>query len=98
MNIKVGKVTGLALNGNEISGNTYAAKSYIKDCLDGKWDSNRKVWIVNTAKVESNLDRIGSSFRTDDTPAAQKQTAKLATNFGWCNKCHTYCYGDCQAN
>jgi len=98
MNVKIGKITGLQIEGNEISGNTYPVRSYIADCLGGKWDSNRKVWIVNPVKVENALDRIGSSLRTDDTPAAPKSQATSVKDFGWCHKCHSYCYGDCQAN
>lgn len=98
MNVKIGKIIGLVINGNEISGNTFPARSYIHDCLGGQWDGNRKVWIIDAAKVESKLDRIGSSLRTDDTPAAPKLQATSVKDFGWCNKCHSYCYGDCRSN
>ena len=95
-NLKIKNTTGLALNGNMISGNTYPVKDYIKAYLGGKWDSNAKAWIVNVEKVNDLIER-GGYISIDDSPAPVKvQTARIDN--GWCNKCHSWCYGDCTAN
>ena len=44
------------INGNVLTGNTFPIKEFIKRKLDGKWDSERKVWIVNEAIVAKYLD------------------------------------------
>lgn len=95
ISLRIKQTTGLTLNGNEISGNTYPVKDWIKAYLGGKWNSERKVWIVDTEKVESLLAR-GANIYVDSTPAPV--TKKSASHSGWCNKCHSYCYGDCEAN
>ena len=44
------------INGNMLTGNTFPIKEFIKRKLDGKWDSERKVWIVNEEIVAKYLD------------------------------------------
>lgn len=91
-NIKIKSTTGLILNGNKLSGNTYPVKEYIKAYLGGKWDSNSKSWIVDAAKVDF-LIESGGNIYLDDSPAPAPKKSTYVS--GWCNKCHSYCYGDC---
>lgn len=94
-NLKIKQTTGLVLTGNTLSGNTYPVKEYIKSYLGGKWDGNKKAWVVDIEKVNSLITR-GGQISIDDTPApAPKKSTGVS---GWCNKCHSYCYGDCTAN
>jgi hypothetical protein len=44
------------INGNVLTGNTFPIKEFIKRKLDGKWDAERKVWIVNEQTVQKYLD------------------------------------------
>lgn len=102
MKLKIEKTTGLVLEGNTISGNTYPVKDFIKSYLNGKWDSNRKGWIVDVEKVNDMLSKGGSAYTgfwvDDGVPTAKprKATGTAATN-GWCDLCHSYCWGDCTA-
>lgn len=95
MNLKIKNTTGLVLNGNKISGNTYPVKDYIKSYLGGKWDGNSKAWTVDLEKV-NNLIARGGYISIDDSPAPAPNKSTFRS--GWCNKCHSYCYGDCDAN
>lgn len=92
---------GMELNGNILSGDTFNVREHIKANWDGKWDANRKVWIVNPEKVVTTItaktwgmDRILSL--SDEQPVQVDNPRSI--NTGWCNKCHSYCYGDCQAH
>ena len=99
-NLKIKSTTGLTLNSNELSGNTYPVKDWIKAYLGGKWNGERKVWIVDTDKVNSLLER-GANIYVDDTPASSAKPEKAngtARWNGWCSKCQSYCWGDCTAN
>jgi hypothetical protein len=44
------------IEGNVLTGNTFPIKEFIKRKLDGKWDTERKVWIVNEETVQKYLD------------------------------------------
>lgn len=94
MNIKYCR-TQLTLTGNEISGNTYPIKDMIKTQLGGKWDATKKVWVVDLKEVAYWMGKqaiIVTSDQTGENPKAK------STYNGWCNKCHSYCWGDCDAN
>ena len=100
MFVKVNKAQGIELNGNVMSGNTFAAKDYIKAYLGGKWDATSKTWTVDPAKVERLLNNT-ALFCEDLNPPAPKNRDGFIVRKGvdgWCNKCHSYCYGDCDAN
>ncbi len=86
------------LNGNEITGDTYPVKQWIKTYLNGKWDADKKAWIVDLGQVET---WTGTCIQIDNTPAPVAHVTRRAigdasTN-GWCDKCHSYCWGDCSA-
>lgn len=95
--LKIKKFT-CSLNGNRLSGKTYEVKNYIKAYLDGKWDGNNKEWIVNVEKVMDIASRPGSYIEIVTGEIAPVTETKSTFRSGWCNKCHSYCYGDCEAN
>lgn len=99
MNLKIKQTTGLTLNGNKLSGNTYPVKDWIKAYIGGKWNGDEKVWVVDVEKVTNLLAR-GANIYVDDNPAPIKSSSAngSARWNGWCNKCHSYCWGDCEAN
>lgn len=43
----------IAIDNNIVTGETYKAKDYIKAGLGGRWDADRKVWIIDLSKVEA---------------------------------------------
>ncbi len=51
--------TGMVLDGDKLSGDTYRARENIKKFWDGKWDAIQKVWIVNPQKV---LETLNSKY------------------------------------
>lgn len=92
MFVKVNKVQGIELNGNTLSGNTFAAKDYIKSYLGGKWNANSKTWTIDSDKVARLLNNT-PYFAEDANPPARK--TQVAGVGGWCPKCHDWTYGDC---
>ena len=95
-NLTIKGISGITLNGNNMSGNTFPKKDYIKAYLGGKWDGNSKSWTVDVEKVNDLIEK--QCIHIDNNPPAAKvQNGSRATN-GWCNKCHSYCWGDCDAN
>ena len=71
--------------------NTYNVRDHIKTNWDGKWDANRKVWIVNPAKVIDTIsnktwgiDRI-LSIETDDDASQVKPVSPMG-NWYFVNK------------
>jgi hypothetical protein len=94
------KGSAVTINGNEISGNTYEIKTWIKAYLSGKWNAEKKVWIVDADKVEKLMSGKYPTIRIDETERKSETKTKpvSAHGNGWCNKCHSYCYGDCEAN
>ena len=66
------------INGNILTGNTFPIKEFIKRKLDGKWDAERRVWIVNEAIVAKYLDLGVIKRRVEETvaPSSSKVTAQ----------------------
>lgn len=95
MNLKIKNTTGLVLEGNKISGNTYPVKDYIKSYLGGKWNGDMKAWTVDVEKVNSMIAAAGSYISVDKNEVAAPKVNRVDN--GWCNKCQSWCYGDCQA-
>jgi len=55
---------------------------------------------VETAPVsagETSAETV-ASVRFAERAQEARQDAENKHHFGWCNKCHSYCYGDCEAN
>lgn len=100
----------IALDGNVVTGETYKAKEVIKGALGGRWEAERKVWIVDLAKVEkATKSSTGLYDASEEQIAIFTATVKPQRSFTSgtyiaadgvrvCSKCHTVCYGDCTAN
>lgn len=102
----------IALDGNAVRGETYKAKDYIKSGLGGRWDADRKVWIVDLAKVEkatksstglydASEEQITTLTATVAKPGQSNYksgTYVAADGVRVCARCHTVCHGDCTAN
>lgn len=91
----------MELNGDLLTGDTYPVKDYIKTTLGGRWIADRKAWKVDLTLVEKWLDKGGTIY-TDKAPQQTTTTASKrgdgsAASSGWCNRCHSYCWGDCQS-
>ena len=63
---KHSKSNGMQLNGNELSGDTFNARGYIKEYLDGKWNAEKKVWTVNVEKTMALLNTPGAHIAIKD--------------------------------
>ena len=95
MNFHTRQYSNLVLNGNEVTGNTFPAREWIKTHLAGKWNGERKSWAIDTEKF-NRLLQMGAIFQDAEvTPVATKVAPRV--NNGLCPRCHTYCYGDCTA-
>lgn len=101
----------IAINNNVVTGETYKAKDYIKAGLGGRWDADRKVWIVNPVKLAAAIksttglyDASAEQIASLNATVAPRQsnyksgTYVAADGLTVCSKCHTVCYGDCTAN
>lgn len=87
----------LQLTGNLITGDTYPVKDWLKTYCKGKWDKDNKGWIVDLDELNKHISRGNSiALRIDESPKPSRATGTAATS-GWCNLCHSYCWGDCQA-
>ena len=95
-NLTTRKNNQMTINGNVITGDTYPVKDYIKAYLGGKWNAELKGWAVDLTKLTAALSKGNSIGLSIDTtaPAASEEPTGVS---GWCNKCHSYCYGDCKA-
>lgn len=89
------KYSGLQINGNQITGNTFVAKDWIKAYLSGKWNKETGSWIIDTEKFDK---FVISGVIYIDSNTAQETTASKHNHNGICPRCHTYCDGDCAAN
>lgn len=84
----------LYLSGNEITGDTFKMKDFIKGKLQGKWNADRKSWIVNLDEVKYWIEKGALTVHGEQEAAP----ATSKTNNGLCPRCGTYCYGDCTAH
>jgi hypothetical protein len=50
------------------------------------------VQLVDDADIAAKANQRYQDAKKTATPA------KFTSVNGWCNKCQSYCYGDCQAN
>ena len=68
----------MQLNGDMLTGDTFAMKDYIKARLGGKWIADQKAWRVDVNQVNRWLSTVGAEIRPDDQPVAASPT-KLMT-------------------
>lgn len=71
--------TKLQLSGNELSGNTFAVKDFIKSNLGGRWNAASKCWTVDAAKVAKHNELAN----VDVAKAAAAPAVYPATAPGW---------------
>lgn len=90
------KHTEVQADGNKLTGNTFAIKEYIKAYLGGKWDGVTKSWIIDVVKLNDLVARQAIVVRDPATSTIANANGSSAAN-GWCNHCHSYCWGDCQS-
>lgn len=86
MNLRIKSTTGLTLEGNRLSGNTFPVKDWIKTYLAGTWDGNAKSWVVDVNKVNSLISRKANIYVDDSQPQATTQKRdswKVWTPGGW---------------
>lgn len=50
----------VALTGNLLTGDTYKCSDFVKKYLGGKWDAQRKGWIVDLTLVEKYTTEAGT--------------------------------------
>lgn len=62
MQIKFHGWHDVTLDGNLLTGDTFAVKDWIKKYLDGKWDGQRKGWIVDLKKVARYSNESGTTL------------------------------------
>jgi hypothetical protein len=48
------------LNGNLLTGDTFSCKQFIQTKLNGKWDSNKKGWVVDLDAVKKYTTDAGT--------------------------------------
>ncbi len=70
------------ISGNVLTGNTFPIKEFIKRKLDGKWDAERKVWIVNEQTVQKYLD-LGVIKRRIVEESVPLSNSKVAAQSGY---------------
>lgn len=62
MQIKSGGWHNVKLTGNLLTGDTFKIKDFIKKYLNGKWDGEKKGWIVDLAAVEKYTAENGTTI------------------------------------
>lgn len=50
----------VVVDGNVITGDTFACKDFIKGKLGGKWDGTRKGWVVDADKLAKHTSAAGT--------------------------------------
>lgn len=73
------------LNGNEMSGDTYAIKEWIKKYLNGKWNADKKCWIVDLGQVETwtgTCIQIDTTTAVDTTKTSKRENWYVNTKYG----------------
>lgn len=72
------KNANLELDGNQLSGDTFAIKDYIKAHLDAKWNGVSKSWTIDLGKLDKILDGNSIGLRICDRPQTAT-TSKAVT-------------------
>jgi len=62
MQIKYHGWHDVTLNGTLLTGDTYATKDFIRKSLNGKWDGQRKGWIVDLDAVARHTADNGTTL------------------------------------
>jgi hypothetical protein len=65
------------LNGNLLTGDTYPIKQWIKEYLNGKWDAERKGWVVDLHQVETWTGTCIQIATTEQTVQAESRKTDM---------------------
>lgn len=85
INLTTRKNDKMKLDGNILSGDTFAIKGYIKQYMDGKWLPEAKAWQVNLEKAMKLIEGSNSiGLRVDDTAPVTKTTSQHTDH--WLNR------------
>lgn len=70
--IPTGKINhAVTVNGNVMTGDTFPVKDIIKTYFGGKWNAQRKGWVIDV----SNMNRwMGIKIKPDTSPIAPDKT------------------------
>ena len=68
------------------------ARRAAAQCTCGSLDNIIETDVLADAAING---KFGARPIKRSAPAA---TEPVVHGFGWCNKCHSYCYGDCEAS
>lgn len=82
-NLITRKGSKLQLNGNQLSGDTFAIKGYIKAYLGGRWDAASRAWTIDTGKLDeimSLANSIGLRIDTSAAPVAETRNDRWFVN------------------
>lgn len=81
------------LDGNEFLGVDKEAVAHLfADVISKKFETPEKVMACGDT-----LEETAGMEKMSETIALMEQDKSHAHHHGYCNKCHTYCYGDCEA-
>jgi hypothetical protein len=76
INLTTRKNDKMQLDGNILSGDTFAIKGYIKSYMDGKWLPEAKAWQVNVEKTMKLIEGASCiGLRIDDTAPVTETTS-----------------------
>ena len=81
--------------GDKVTVKTKSGETHIREIrrIVKDYASGVKVVFVADPQIEALAQKRYAEKVAESAPAK-----KLSINNGWCNKCQSYCYGDCEAN
>ena len=68
----------VTVNGNMMTGDTYQVKDIIKQFFGGKWDSERRAWVINLNDIQR---WMGIKIKPTTTPLKQSKTSYTPTHW-----------------
>lgn len=77
-----------------ISGNTYPVREQLK-ALGARWNAADKAWMVDDSKADQARAIVAGAPKPQSIFRRPIQAARVSN--GPCRRCHSYCYGDCEA-
>lgn len=86
-----------------ISGQTFAAKEWIKENFSGiYWNASSKTWTMDADMMTKRIIEMNEYFvRVAKMTAVVSKVEEIVTTHHYCDTlcpiCHTYCNGDCEA-
>ena len=85
----------ICLDGNEFLGVDKETVAHLfADVLSGKHESKDPKMISSDGGT---LEETAAIEKISEKVTLMEQDNRHASHHGYCNKCHSYCYGDCQS-